>query len=99
MGFRVIPKKKHAPPRVVNVRAESCTLYIGRPSMFGNPYGFEPRDRAIERYREDARKPGKLRDAIAKIPEGAKLGCYCKPLDCHGDVIVEVWLDIRAGRL
>ena len=31
-------------------------------------------------------------DLIAALPElaGKRLGCYCKPLNCHGDVLVKL---------
>ena len=34
-----------------------------------------------------------LRDAVLSC-EGRRLGCYCKPEDCHGDVIAR-FLELR----
>lgn len=72
-------------------------IYIGRGSPLGNPFPIEhgtDKDRmhVIERYREH------FYSNIVSDPEmkryieslrGLKLGCHCKPLPCHGDVIAE----------
>lgn len=82
---------------VVNLRKEDYDVYIGRAGRgqdgyFGNPFPVSAGGRAasIEKYREY------FFDRIAKDPEfknrvlalrGQKLGCFCKPEACHGDVI------------
>ena len=83
--------------RVVNLRQEPYDIFIGRGSPFGNPYKISEgcnRKQAIESYRQwfDAQlvfDPTFSAKVLAL--KGKTLGCYCKPLDCHGDVIVE-WL-------
>lgn len=71
-------------------------VYIGRGSPFGNPFRVNAggRSQAIGLYREV------FMDRVQTEPEfrrkvlglrGKTLVCHCKPLDCHGDVIVE-WL-------
>ncbi len=78
--------------RVVNVRREACDVYIGRPSKWGNPFiiGRDgTREEVIEMYRHYVLTHKEL---MRELPElrGKRLGCFCKPLACHGDVLVEL---------
>lgn len=70
-------------------------MFIGRPSLFGNPFRIDvdgTRDEVVEKYRqyfigriiEDPQFEARVMALKGKV-----LGCYCKPLACHGDVIVE----------
>jgi hypothetical protein len=66
--------------------------YIGRPSDWGNPFKIGRdgnRAECIKKYRDyiDGRK-----DLLKKIHElkGKALACHCKPMACHGDVLVEI---------
>jgi len=83
--------------RVVNKNNEWYDVYIGRGSKFGNPYEIGKdgtREEVIEKYREWFNKKIKkvrFRKEVLKL-RGKKLGCYCSPKACHGDVIVE-WLE------
>jgi len=82
--------------RVVNLRQEPYDIYIGRGGPWGNPFKISTRcSRAevIEQYRAYITK------RLASEPElwgklralrGKRLGCFCKPLPCHGDVLVEL---------
>ncbi len=81
--------------RVVDRRVEKSDVYIGRGSMFGNPFHIGKdgnRMEVIEKYRvyfnrrvlEDRR----FQEEVLKL-RGKVLGCYCKPLACHGDVIIK----------
>ena len=79
---------------VVNLRTDSYDVYIGRGSIFGNPYeiGIDgSRAQVIERYKKWFHFC--LRDAIFKkevqLLIGKKLGCFCLPQDCHGRIIAE----------
>jgi len=79
----------------VNVSIEACDVYIGRPSVFGNPFVIGrdgDRDDVIELYkRYFPRRMGldpAFREQVLSL-KGKKLGCHCKPLSCHGDVIAE----------
>jgi hypothetical protein len=88
--------------KVVNLRKEHYTVYIGRGSIFGNPFVMGrdgDRTTVIQKYREYALKNPRLLREIAILPEDAILGCFCKPLACHGDVIVELHLLIKEGKL
>ncbi len=86
-------------PVVVNVkRGDVCDVYIGRPrrGFPANPWGNKfliPRDgdraEVIRKYRDwIVTQP----DLMARLPElrGKRLGCWCAPLDCHGDVLADL---------
>lgn len=80
--------------RVVNKYKEKYTQYIGRGSIFGNPFVIGEdgnRSEVIGKYKEYARGNLKLRGAIRDLPEESILGCFCSPQPCHGDVIIEIW--------
>ena len=80
--------------RVVNIRHEEYDVLIDRRTKWGNPFKMRDkskaeRQRVIEAYREYIQtRP----DLLAALPElkGKRLGCWCKPLACHGDVLVEL---------
>ena len=69
-------------------------VYIGRGSPFGNPYVIGKdgtREEVIEKFRVYFME--KLENPLYKLVvlqlKGKKLGCFCKPQACHGDVIKE----------
>lgn len=75
------------PTTVVHVR-DGCDVFIGRPSKWGNPYKIGrdgTRDEVVEKYR-DYIMASPLRDHVAEL-RGKRLGCYCHPATCHGDVL------------
>jgi hypothetical protein len=67
--------------------------------MWGNPFShlpgtlatFQVKDRteAIERYREWIKDQPHLMQQLHTL-RGKRLGCWCKPLPCHGDILVEL---------
>lgn len=77
---------------VVNIRTDKYDVYIGRPSKWGNPFIIGKdgsRKEVLEKYRKYIlNKPELLKD----LPElkGKRLGCYCKPFPCHGDILEEL---------
>ena len=85
--------------KCVHFKREKFDVYIGRPSIWGNPYSHKEgtlaefkvstRKEAIEKYRIYLLNNP---DLLLKIEElrGKTLGCWCKPKSCHGDVIIEV---------
>lgn len=77
---------------VVNLHASSYTKYIGRGSRFGNPYLIGPdgtREDVVVKHKKDFDNNPKLREAVWNELKGETLGCFCKPLACHGDTYVE----------
>jgi len=88
--------------RVVHCKRESYDIYIGRPSILGNPYSHKPyahaelvptREEAIEAFRQYAVKRMKNDPEFAEAIwacAGKVLGCWCAPQPCHGEVILEL---------
>jgi len=84
---------------VVNVRFDEYDVYVGRPSIWGNPYSHKEdtlaefkvatRKEAIEKYKKYILNKPEL---LARLPEleGKILGCHCKPLPCHGDFLADL---------
>lgn len=79
--------------RVVNVRTDTYDVYIGRPGPWGNPFVIGPdgtREEVIEKYRAWLlAQPELIEKARAELA-GKILGCFCAPLACHGNVLIEV---------
>jgi hypothetical protein len=77
---------------VINLRYEDCDIRICRPGQWGNPFriGHDgTRKEVIEKYRKWILTQPKLL-AQLYILKGKRLGCWCKPLPCHGDVLKEM---------
>ena len=86
--------------KVVNLRQEKYDVYIGRAGRgqdgyFGNPIRLnegDSRGATIEKYRVYFYKRLE-NDAVFKSRihslKGKVLGCFCKPAQCHGDIIKE----------
>ena len=88
---------------VVNIREEPFDEYIGRAGRgedgyLGNPFRIGPgmtREQSVERFRQYFEERIKNDPEYRKRVEGLRgkrIGCFCKPLICHGDVYVE-WLN------
>ena len=78
--------------RIVNLRCEKYDVYIGRGSKWGNRFVIGRdgnREEVIKKYREWILKNDDLLNCLGEL-KGKVLGCYCKPLPCHGDVLVEL---------
>merc|ERR1719210_897323 len=91
---------------VKNSRTDKYQIYIGRPQGkskpksghpkvgWGNPFrmGSSSRGAVIREYTEWIMKPEQaaLRAEARTLLKGKTLGCFCKPLPCHGDVLAVV---------
>ncbi len=81
---------------VVNIKTypKKDYVFIGRGSPFGNPYVIGKdgdRDEVIKKYERDFYKKIKnerFKRLVLSL-KGKKLGCFCKPEKCHGDIIVQ----------
>lgn len=89
--------KKRNPPTVVNKRRDKYDVYIGRGSKWGNIFemanrSMQERMRVIEAYRTWIQEPAQqhLLDSLDELTN-KRIGCFCSPLPCHGDVLVELW--------
>lgn len=78
---------------VVNIRnGDEYDVYIGRPSIWGNPFIIGKdgtRQEVVDKYREYALSNREIIENLS-ILRGKRLGCYCSPLKCHGDVLKEL---------
>lgn len=77
---------------VVHCKKESYDVYIGRPGPWGNPFEIGKdgtRREVIKKYRIWLLSQ---KDLLARLEElkGKRLGCWCFPKPCHGDVLVEM---------
>ena len=67
-------------------------VYVGRPTKWGNPYVIGrdgSRDYVIQKYR--GWLSAQLRNGYLNLAEiaGKDLVCWCAPLPCHADVLLE----------
>lgn len=99
---RLVPLKI---TRVVNKdRGDVYDIYIGRGSIWGNPYqiGVDgDRDEVIRKFAYDFQR-GFLRaskdfDKNIENLKGKIIACHCKPASCHGDVIANYINSIDDG--
>ena len=78
--------------KVVNLRKEKYDVYIGRGSKWGNKFVISKdgdREEVIRKYREWILNNKELLSSLHEL-RGKILGCFCKPLACHGDVLAEL---------
>lgn len=78
-------------------------IYIGRPSKYSNPYSSKPskylttkkvknRKESLEKFERYINKHPELIDQLweeVKAKRIFKLGCFCSPKYCHGDILVD----------
>lgn len=77
---------------VVNIVRSGYDVYIGRGSPWGNPFKIGEhgsRKQVIAMYEKWIQNQPAL---MSKIPElkGKVLGCFCSPLQCHGEILVKL---------
>ena len=84
--------------KIVNLHKEKYTHYIGRGSIFGNPFKIGKdgnREEVIKDFERWVRLYDKLKKDIYNLPKEAILGCFCKPKTCHGDIIIKIWKELH----
>jgi len=81
-------------PRVINLDLETVpedAVYIGRPSKWANPFVIGKdgdRNTVKDKYIEYMKNnPQLIADVRAEL-KGKNLLCYCKPAQCHGDLLI-----------
>ena len=88
------------PTLVVRCQGGAYDVYIGRGSKWGNPFSHvwsstypvtvvATREEAITRYREWIQTQPRLLASLHEL-RGKRLGCWCAPLRCHGEVLAEL---------
>jgi hypothetical protein len=88
---------------VVTIYKEQFDVYIGRAGRgedgyFGNPFRMGSgisREDAVQKFQkyftERIQKDSEFKRRVLTLT-GKRLGCFCKPKPCHGDVIAD-WLN------
>ena len=77
-----------------SIRKNDVYEYIGRGSPWGNPYSMTTHDEEDRKNVIHSFKYDFDRDILLKAKKGdvyklvgKRLGCFCKPFDCHGDIL------------
>ena len=90
---RVINIKKD--DTFAGIKSTSTYEYIGRGSYWGNPYSMfaegDSREEVIRKFKYDfdnEKFAKKEKSEVYKLA-GKRLGCFCKPDACHGDVLAD----------
>lgn len=81
--------------QVVHCKRDKFDVYIGRPGKWGNPFMIGrdgSRKTVIDKYitwifNDEQRE---LRNEARKELRGKRLGCFCSPYPCHGDVLASI---------
>jgi len=79
--------------RVVHCKKEDFDVYIGRPSIWGNPFKIEngcTREQSISKYKKYLLENFWLVEMAREQLKDKVLGCWCRPQACHGDLLVEI---------
>jgi len=74
------------------MRSEPFDVRIDRTTKWGNPFRVGEhgnRPTVIEKFEQYARGRPDLISTLSEL-KGKRLGCHCKPLACHGDVLVRL---------
>jgi hypothetical protein len=78
---------------VVNYKEDRYDVFIGRGSPWGNPFiiGTDGnRLEVIEKFKEWIETDPSMVEKVKRELKDKVLGCYCSPLPCHGDALVEI---------
>lgn len=86
--------------KIVHCKKEPYDIYIGRGKCpktgiigkWGNPFiiGRDgSREDVVRKYKEYILKCPELLNSLHEL-HNKTLACWCKPLSCHGDVLVEL---------
>ena len=84
-------------PKVYNMKDPNTpkeAVYVGRPTKWGNPYTVKKwgRGRSLDMFMAyKLRGPNCLshEDIVAEL-KGKDLACWCAPLPCHADLLLEI---------
>lgn len=84
---------------VVHCKKSKFDIYIGRPSIWGNPFSHKSdtlaefkvstREEAISKFTKYLLNNQELLDKVKEL-KGKVLGCWCFPDSCHGEILAEI---------
>ena len=85
-------------PRVLNKNTDDIppdAVYVGRPSKWGNPFvvgRVGSREEVVAKYADWL--DGMIHNGRLDLDElqGKDLVCFCAPLPCHADILLELAL-------
>ena len=89
-------------PKVLNKRVDKIppdAIYVGRPSKWGNPFliGRDgTREEVVTKYREKLMADLGVNNVLTFDDRfftelrGKDLVCWCAPLPCHADILLEL---------
>lgn len=87
--------------RTVHWRKEPYDIDIRRPAKWGNPFRIGEdgtRSEVIEKFRKWVISQPELMNDLEEL-RGMRLGCWCSPKPCHGDVLIELLKEKDASSL
>lgn len=86
---------------VVNVKdGAAYDIFIGRPGKWGNPFVIGKdgdRNTVIAKYSGWVVTQKHLMNSLEEL-RGKRLGCFCNPEACHGDVLINLLRTSAAHR-
>lgn len=89
----IVMSNFHDSSLVVNKHSgQPFDVYVGRPSKWGNPFVIGRggnRNKCIAKYRAYVLGNKELMASLHELT-GKRLACWCAPLACHADVLVEL---------
>ena len=80
------------PTKVVNLKDDAYDVRIDRKTKWGNPYIIGKdgtREEVIRKFADWILTQPHLMNALHEL-KGKRLGCWCKPGACHGDVLARL---------
>ena len=85
---------------VVNLYKEPYDVYIGRrgkgqSGKWGNPFRNGTREENIARFEAYLLSNKELMQDLHEL-KGKRLGCFCSPKPCHGDILKK-YAEMRPG--
>lgn len=85
---------------VVHCKKAAFDVYVGRPSVFGNPYSHKAgttaqyqvatRDAAVDAYETWLLAQPSLVARVKRELRGKVLACWCAPARCHAEVLARI---------
>ena len=93
---RLVKKNTVVKPRVLNKKVDSIpadAIYCGRPSKYGNPFSIGKdgnRAEVIAKHKKWLDAQPELKQEIVEELRGKSLVCFCRPLPCHCDYLLEI---------
>lgn len=89
LQFDILPTEDHLPIVFNKYKTSSFDIYIGRGSKWGNPFEIGKdgtREEVIKKYVQYIWNNHELLDQLPEL-YNKRLGCFCAPLVCHGQVL------------